>query len=289
MSLSRSPTTISCAALPRRSQAAAVASIQRMDSLSSIARARRAFARLLGRVQICACTAPSNASSSASTATIAWQKNPGVFPSPAGPSPRRLRCRPLKLISVVSCAATIRLPAQAAAVRPPAVLRISLGVTRGQARKRCADISPARSPPTLRTTKDPVVTTRSNKAAPASCRRTSPKKTDPEPGITIHHRLLAFAQAVVNHSARRPAITKFFSPGFLTTGAKSADHPNQTRECRSRLRGEVGLRASLARNPGEGDSPRPEYLESPPHPDPLPASGEREKRPPNSAPESTTS
>src|SRR5712691_5950623 len=42
-----------------------------------------------------------------------------------------------------------------------------------------------------------------------------------------------------------------------------------------RLRGEVGLRA-LARNPGEGDSPRTELLESPPHPNPLPPSGERE-------------
>src|SRR5260370_3561475 len=40
-----------------------------------------------------------------------------------------------------------------------------------------------------------------------------------------------------------------------------------------RLRGEVGLRS----NPGEGDSPRVEYVESPPHPDPLPASGAREK------------
>src|SRR5207302_173775 len=46
-----------------------------------------------------------------------------------------------------------------------------------------------------------------------------------------------------------------------------------------RLRGEVGL-STRARNPGEGDSPRTELLESPPHPDPypdpLPASGERE-------------
>src|SRR5712691_1353660 len=39
-----------------------------------------------------------------------------------------------------------------------------------------------------------------------------------------------------------------------------------------RLRGEVGLRASFARNPGEGDSPQTECGESPPHPNPLPAS-----------------
>src|SRR5271169_1329814 len=53
-----------------------------------------------------------------------------------------------------------------------------------------------------------------------------------------------------------------------------------------RLRGEVGLQS----NPGEGDSPQTELVESPPHPNPgsnpgqapLPASGEREKgRPKN--------
>jgi peptide/nickel transport system ATP-binding protein len=42
-----------------------------------------------------------------------------------------------------------------------------------------------------------------------------------------------------------------------------------------RLRGEVGLRS----NPGEGDSPRVALAEGAPHPDPLPAGGEREKRP----------
>ncbi len=40
-----------------------------------------------------------------------------------------------------------------------------------------------------------------------------------------------------------------------------------------RLRGEVGERSS----PGEGDPPRAEFAEGPPHPDPLPASGAREK------------
>src|SRR5262244_3889941 len=37
-------------------------------------------------------------------------------------------------------------------------------------------------------------------------------------------------------------------------------------------------RIARLRDPGEGASPQPERLESPPHPDPLPASGEREKR-----------
>ena len=40
-----------------------------------------------------------------------------------------------------------------------------------------------------------------------------------------------------------------------------------------RARGEVGLRS----NPGEGGSPSTVLAESPPHPDPLPAGGEREK------------
>jgi peptide/nickel transport system ATP-binding protein len=42
-----------------------------------------------------------------------------------------------------------------------------------------------------------------------------------------------------------------------------------------RLRGEVGLRS----NPGEGDSPRVTLAEGAPHPNPLPAGGEREKQP----------
>jgi peptide/nickel transport system ATP-binding protein len=43
-----------------------------------------------------------------------------------------------------------------------------------------------------------------------------------------------------------------------------------------RLRGEVDARSAS----GEGDSPRAELLETPPHPDPLPARGEREKKSP---------
>jgi peptide/nickel transport system ATP-binding protein len=41
----------------------------------------------------------------------------------------------------------------------------------------------------------------------------------------------------------------------------------------SRLRGEVGAYSA----PGEGESPQTEVLETPPHPNPLPAGGEREK------------
>ena len=175
MSNSRSPTTINCAAPLRRSLAAADASIHRKDSLSSISRERRADTGSADRVQMRACTTPSSASSSASIATIAWQRKPGVFPSPAGPSPSRRRCRPLKLTSVVSCAATIRRPAQASDVRVPAVSRISSGITRDDPKKRLVDNSPARSPPILRKTREPVVITRSSKVAPACSRRMSPK------------------------------------------------------------------------------------------------------------------
>ena len=42
-----------------------------------------------------------------------------------------------------------------------------------------------------------------------------------------------------------------------------------------RLRGEVGSHRRC--DPGEGDSPQTALAESPPHPDLLPASGEKEK------------
>jgi peptide/nickel transport system ATP-binding protein len=53
---------------------------------------------------------------------------------------------------------------------------------------------------------------------------------------------------------------------------RSSNSPSLTSP---RARGEVRLRS----NPGEGDSPSTALVESPPHPNPLPASGEREKRP----------
>jgi len=56
---------------------------------------------------------------------------------------------------------------------------ISIAVTARDARKRRAAISPARSPPTLRTTKEPVETIRSNSQAPRSARRTSPNSPIP--------------------------------------------------------------------------------------------------------------
>src|SRR5580698_10447038 len=62
---------------------------------------------------------------------------------------------------------------------------------------------------------------------------------------------------------------------LLSQAASSSQNSSLTSP---RLRGEVGLQS----NPGEGDSPQTELVESPPHPNPLPASGEREKaRPKN--------
>ena len=57
-------------------------------------------------------------------------KNPAETPSPAGPNPRRRSSRPAKLISVVSCATTIRRPSQAPTVRPASVCTISTGCDR---------------------------------------------------------------------------------------------------------------------------------------------------------------
>ena len=102
-------------------------------------------------------------------------KKPAENPSPAGPSPRRLAWRPEKLISVVSCATTIRRPAVAARVRPARVPSISLQVTDGADRKRWIANSPARVPPSLRITSDPVAVTRSINSVPVAARRASPK------------------------------------------------------------------------------------------------------------------
>lgn len=73
--------------------------------------------RAASRVQIRAPAIPSTASLSASTASTGWMKKPHEDPSPAGPRPLRRAPRPAKLISVVSCAATIRRPRAASLVR----------------------------------------------------------------------------------------------------------------------------------------------------------------------------
>src|SRR5215203_4437417 len=80
MSNSRSPTTITCAAVLRSSPAAAVASSQRKDSFSSMAWDLRSAAGLSRRVQMRACTTPSNASSSASTCHRRMAEEPWRLP-----------------------------------------------------------------------------------------------------------------------------------------------------------------------------------------------------------------
>ncbi len=79
--------------------------------------------------QILASSKPSTASVLLSTAITGRMKNPADTPSPAGPKPRRRSSRPAKLISVVSWAATICRPAQAAAVPAASVATISPHVT----------------------------------------------------------------------------------------------------------------------------------------------------------------
>jgi hypothetical protein len=132
--------------------------------------------RSIARLHKAACPQPSSLGSngripSPQSFAIGAPPFPPSIASRCARAPLRARPR-----FPVSWAATIRPPEHAAAVRSAAVFRISCGVTCGESRKRCAAISPARSPPIWRKTNDPVSTTRSNKAAPACSRRTSPKK-----------------------------------------------------------------------------------------------------------------
>ena len=112
---------INCAALLRRSSGTVVASSQRIDSLSSIASRPARLCRLSERVQMRACTTPPELPRRHRPPPWCGRKIPVVLPTPAGPSPLRPRFRRLKLISVVSCAVTIRRPKHAIAVRRPAV------------------------------------------------------------------------------------------------------------------------------------------------------------------------
>src|SRR5882672_11251275 len=72
--------------------------------------------------------------------------------------------------------------------------------------------------------------------------------------------------------------------GARTPGAMAVGAPEMAVALTSpRLRGEVGICALFAQIPGEGAAPQAlsckfELAERPPHPDPLPASGEREQR-----------
>jgi hypothetical protein len=176
MSLSRSPTTTTDAASVNSAPARSTPRSQRMLSLSSIARWRRGAASMASsRVQICASSRPRTASVSLSMATRGWMKKPAETPSPAAPSPRRLAVRPAKLISVVSCATTMRRPAVADCVRPARVASISWQVTDGADRKRWIASSPARVAPSLRITSEPVAVTRSINSVPTAARRASPK------------------------------------------------------------------------------------------------------------------
>src|SRR6202171_4628459 len=163
-----------CAASLSRSEAVWAPSIQRALSLSSISRLARGATGALPRVQMRAPTSPRTASSSASTATIGWTKNPGVLPSPPGPRPLRPAQR-AKLISLVSCAHTTRRPAQARTVRMLDASMIVSTLKRGDDSRRCTATSPDRVPPMVLSTNDPVETIRSNSSTLRASTRGSPR------------------------------------------------------------------------------------------------------------------
>src|ERR1700728_3287212 len=60
---------------------------------------------------------------------------------------------------------------------------------------------------------------------------------------------------------------------WLRLLAQAPSKPGAAPLTSPRLRGEVGLQS----NPGEGESPQTEMIETPPHPDPLPVNGAREQ------------
>jgi hypothetical protein len=155
MSPSRSDTTVTCRApLARKPAAASAASSQRRLCLLSNPRDRRRPFRPPDRCRISACTKPSNAPLSASTAIVGCAQI-DRFP----PSSRKL---------VVSWTAKTCKPFARRAVAAPAVATISSTLTLSLRRKRVSRISPARSPPRVRTAipRCPTSTSRRCKKAP---------------------------------------------------------------------------------------------------------------------------
>jgi hypothetical protein len=129
--------------------------------------------RAASRVQIRAPAIPSTASLSASTASAGWMKNPHEDPSPAGPRPLRRAPRPATLISVVSCAATIRRPRAASPVRATDQASSVETSSLADPSTRWAAMSPARVLLISRTTSEPVATIASSMASAPRSNRTS--------------------------------------------------------------------------------------------------------------------
>src|ERR1700730_6136678 len=196
-----------CAASLSRSEAVWAPSIQRALSLSSISRLARGATGALPRVQMRAPTSPRTASSSASTATIGWTKNPGVLPSPPGPRPLRPAQR-AKLISLVSCAHTTRRPAQARTVRMLDASMIVSTLKRGDDSRRCTATSPDRVPPMVLSTNDPVETIRSNSSTLRASTRGSPRPSSSiqKPQSSLRPLNQSYAKIETNFRASRSLV-----------------------------------------------------------------------------------
>src|SRR5260370_15608603 len=178
MSLSRSPSTVTMAALASSGLAASAEAIQRCDSLSD--KSRRSCEtvwRPLG-VHIWPLNGPRQLPFSASTASIGCSSTPRPLPLPISPSPRRRLAVVAKLISLVSWIASIWRPSPSAA-RPSLQPSIKAAVvTLALPRKRLNRTSRARLPFASRRRQTSLPTTL-HSTSPAPLYRHDDPRTDP--------------------------------------------------------------------------------------------------------------
>src|SRR5712691_85608 len=146
MSLSRSPSTVTMAALASSGLAASAVAIQRCDSLSDNSRRSCEMVRRPLRVHTSPPNRPRQLPFSASTASIECSNTPWPLPLPISPSPRRRLAVVAKLISLVSWIASIWRPSAAATVPSLQLSMIRAVVTLALPRKRLNRTSPPRSP-----------------------------------------------------------------------------------------------------------------------------------------------
>src|SRR5713101_8497906 len=146
MSLSRSPSTVTMAALASSGLAASAVAIQRCDSLSDNSRRSCKMVRRPLRVHTSPPNRPRQLPFSASTASIECSNTPWPLPLPISPSPRRRLAVVAKLISLVSWIASIWRPSAAATVPSLQLSMIRAVVTLALPRKRLNRTSRPRLP-----------------------------------------------------------------------------------------------------------------------------------------------
>src|SRR5712672_3091535 len=178
MSLSRSPSAVTMAALASSGLAASAVVVQRCDSLSDRSRRSCETLRRSLRVHTWPLNRPRQLPLSASTASIGCSSTPRVLPLAVSPSPRRRSAVVAKLISLVSWIARTWRPSAAAAV-PSLQLSIKRAVvTLALPRKRLNRTSRARTPPASRRRQTSLpATMHSTSAAPLY--RDDDPRTDP--------------------------------------------------------------------------------------------------------------